>query len=93
MTRHPLRGWKASGQAVDARVDPAAADNYALRFAAQSGHNAAVDRLLQDERVDPAAKDNYAICVAAGKGHAAVVERSIISSSTAAISPQRAMPA
>ena len=59
----------------DARVDPSASDNCAIRWAAEDGHSAVVERLLQDERVNPAADDNYVIRWAARKGHLAVFER------------------
>jgi ankyrin repeat protein len=41
-------------------VDPAARDNYAIKWAADNGHTEIVKLLLGDSRVDPAAKDNYA---------------------------------
>jgi hypothetical protein len=59
----------------NARVDPSAYDNYAVRWAAHEGHLAVVRRLLQDARVDPSANDNHAIGWAAQNGHLAVVER------------------
>jgi len=63
-------------QAVDlGRIDPSARKNIAVRQAAQNGHIAVVDRLLQDKRVDPSANDNYAVRFAADSGHLAVVER------------------
>jgi hypothetical protein len=36
------------------RVDPSADNNYAVRQAAENGHLAVVDRLLEDNRVDVA---------------------------------------
>ena len=44
-------------------------------MAAENGHLAVVERLLQDGRVDPSAYDNYAVRWAAENGHVAVVER------------------
>jgi hypothetical protein len=46
-----------------------------VRLAAENGHLAVVERLLQDKRVDPSADDNYAVRWAAQNGHLAVVER------------------
>ncbi len=63
---------------LDERVDPAADDNYAIRYAAENGHLQVVNRLLQDERVDPAAQDNDAICCAARYGHLQVVNRLLL---------------
>ena len=40
-----------------AMFDPSADDNRAVRLAAQNGHVAVVDRLLQDKRVDPSADE------------------------------------
>ncbi len=60
---------------ADPRVDPAAGDNFAVRFAALYGHVAVVDRLLADPRVDPAASNNQAVRGAASWGYAAVVDR------------------
>ncbi len=60
---------------ADARVDPAADDNYAIRVSAQGGHLGIVDLLLAHARVDPAAEDNYAIRLASDNGHQAVVDR------------------
>jgi hypothetical protein len=37
----------------DKRVDPSAADNYAIRYASKKGHYDVVELLLADERVDP----------------------------------------
>jgi hypothetical protein len=59
----------------DGRVDPSACDSDAVRSAAQYGHLAVVERLLQDKRVDPSAIDNSAIGLAAHDGHLAVVNR------------------
>ena len=44
-----------------ARVDPTAKDNQAIRRASQNGHIEIVRLLLSDSRVDPSANDNYAI--------------------------------
>jgi hypothetical protein len=44
-------------------------------LAARHGHNAVVERLLQDKRVDPSANNNNAVRLAACFGHLAVVER------------------
>jgi hypothetical protein len=62
-----------AGGALDPRVDPAVADNCAIRLAAENGHAAVVALLLGDPRVDPAARDNYAIRWAAAYGFAEVV--------------------
>ena len=59
----------------DARVDPAARNNLAIRWASRHGRVAVVDRLLKDLRVDPAAQDNYSIIKASINGHIEVVER------------------
>jgi ankyrin repeat protein len=58
-----------------AMFDPSGDGNYAIGLAAERGHLAVVDRLLQDERVDPSARDNYAVQQAAVRGHLAVVKR------------------
>jgi ankyrin repeat protein len=58
---------------ADPRVHPAARDNEAIRWAADSGYAEAVRALLADPRVNPAADDNYAILRAALNGHAEVV--------------------
>jgi ankyrin repeat protein len=62
-----------------AMFDPSARDNnnnnYATGLAAECGHLAVVERLLQDKRVDPSASNNYAVRRAAERGHLAVVER------------------
>lgn len=50
-----------NGQLRDERVDPAAHDNYAIRFASRKGHFEIVRLLLQDKRVDPSAKNHEAI--------------------------------
>jgi hypothetical protein len=60
---------------ADARVDPAARDNQAIRLVSQNGHATVVAQLLADPRVDPAAVDNGAIRLASQNGHATVVER------------------
>jgi hypothetical protein len=41
-------------------LDPAAADNKAIRSASITGHVAVVERLLADPRVNPAVDNNYA---------------------------------
>jgi hypothetical protein len=40
---------------MTASIHPSAEDNYAVRMAAENGHLAVVDRLLEDDRVDVAA--------------------------------------
>jgi WD40 repeat protein len=46
----------------------------AITWAAENGHAALVELLLQDDRVDPTAKDNIAFRRAAASGHVSVVE-------------------
>ena len=62
----------------DFQCDPAAEDNYAIRFAAKEGHLSVVKYLLEevDEKfgIDPAAEDNRAIRSAAWNRHVAVVK-------------------
>ena len=66
----------------DARVDPAADNNGAIRLAASCIHSedslAMVNRLLDDHRVNPAADDNNAIRMAAQSGRLDVVERLLL---------------
>jgi hypothetical protein len=50
-------------------------DSIALPWAAQNGHVAVVERLLQDARVDPSTYGNHAVLLAAQNGHLAVVDR------------------
>lgn len=59
---------------ADPRVDPAAADNSAIREAARAGHLAVVERLLADPRADPSAADDEAVRTVARLGHAAIVQ-------------------
>jgi hypothetical protein len=56
----------------DPRVDPSAADNYAIRMASRNGHFLVVQLLLKDPRVDPSADDNYAIRASSENGHASI---------------------
>ncbi len=42
------------------RVDPSAENNFAVRWAAEQGHLAVVERLLDDDRVDAAVAIRYA---------------------------------
>jgi hypothetical protein len=56
-------------------VDLAAKDSFAVQAAAENGHLAVVERLLQCEGVDPGACGSNAFCLAALRGHLAVVER------------------
>ncbi|KAJ3062888.1 transmembrane and coiled-coil domains-containing protein 7, partial [Podochytrium sp. JEL0797] len=56
-------------------LDPSAADNRALRAAAQGGQLGVANLLLQDPRVDPADADNLAIRVASQHGRLGIVER------------------
>ena len=58
----------------DSDVDPAAKNNYSIRWAAENGHTEIIKLLLADPRVDPAADNNYAIRIAAENGHAEVVK-------------------
>ena len=55
-------------------VDPAAKDNYAIRWAAYNGHVEVVKLLLHDVRVDPSTENNLAIHWAAKRGHVKVVK-------------------
>ena len=57
----------------DARVDPSADDNVALRFAVRRGNSNLVRRLLSDPRVDPGKDPHRVIRCAAMKGHTEVV--------------------
>jgi hypothetical protein len=45
---------RSSSDCCKTRVDPSARDNCAVRWAAQYGHLAVVERLLEDDRVDAA---------------------------------------
>jgi hypothetical protein len=58
---------------LDARVDPSARDNQALRCAAGKGHLEIVKLLLSDARVDPSAKNNVALDLASDRGHLEIV--------------------
>jgi surface antigen len=58
-----------------AMFDPSAEGNVAIRRAAENGHLAVVERLLQDERVNPSDGNNLAVRSAAHYGHLEVVER------------------
>jgi ankyrin repeat protein len=55
-------------------VNPAARDNYAIKWAAYYGRTEIVELLLSDSRVNPSARDNWAIKFAALEGHTEVVE-------------------
>ncbi len=58
-------------------VDPAALDNFAIRWAALNGHTDVVKLLLDlplERGVDPAADDNFAFRWAAENGHTAIVQ-------------------
>jgi hypothetical protein len=59
---------------ADPRVDPAAGNNFAIRYASRFGSDGAVKLLLADPRVDPTADNNYAIRHASDNGHAGVVK-------------------
>ena len=56
------------------RVDPTAADDYAVRFASGNGHAEVVKLLLADTRVDPRADNDHAMRMASMHGHAEVVK-------------------
>jgi hypothetical protein len=58
----------------DPRVDPAANENWAIKWAARYGHTEVVRLLLSDERVDPIAQENDAIKQAAENGHDEIVK-------------------
>lgn len=53
------------------QVDPSVAENAAIKWAAQLGHESVVELLLGDSRVDPSADSNYAIGISCknGKDH------------------------
>lgn len=51
------------------KVDPSHFSNYAIRFAAENGHDAVVELLLKDSRVDPSAQKSNAIIEASKNGH------------------------
>jgi DNA-binding FrmR family transcriptional regulator len=59
----------------DSRIDPSFDT---IRLAAQNGHLAVVERLLQDECVDPSDCDDLAVLCAAENGHLAVVVRLLL---------------
>ena len=58
---------------ADARVDPAAVDNRAIRWSSENGHADVVQLLLADARVDPVTRNNYAIRWSIRNGHCDVV--------------------
>ena len=58
---------------ADPRVNPAAYNNLAIRWAAVGGHDEVVALLLADPRVDPSAEENQAIRDAAYWRYAKVV--------------------
>lgn len=58
---------------IDKGVDPSADNNFAIRWAADNGHLAVVESLLQDHRVDPAISDNFTILLAAKNGRVKTV--------------------
>jgi ankyrin repeat protein len=58
----------------DPRVNPAAQNDYAVRWAARNGHLEVLQFLMSDPRVNPAADDNYAVCWAAQCGHLEVLQ-------------------
>jgi hypothetical protein len=56
-------------------VNPSIDTNYAIRFTANCGNIAFVERLLQDPRVDPSANNNEALRAASRNGYLAIIER------------------
>jgi ankyrin repeat protein len=60
-------------QILKSGVDPAADNNYAIRWAAEKGRTVIVRLLLSDPRVNPGVEDNYAIAQAAERGHTEIV--------------------
>jgi len=56
------------------KINPADANNYAIRYAAENGQTEIVKLLLSDDRVDPSADDNEAIRYAAKNGHTEIVK-------------------
>ena len=58
----------------DARVDPAANNKVAVRYASERGHVNVFDLRIQDSRVDPSAYD-FAVRCASKNGHLTVVDR------------------
>jgi hypothetical protein len=58
---------------TDQRVNPAANDSDAIRWASSNGHHEVVRLLLSDQRVNPAAEDNGAIKWASRYGRLEVV--------------------
>jgi hypothetical protein len=58
---------------ADPRVDPAANNNHAIRWASKNGRTEAVRALLADPRVDPTADINWAIREASFYGRAGAV--------------------
>jgi hypothetical protein len=77
----------------DPRVDPAADDNYTIRWAAGRGHVEVVQVLLNDPRVDPAADDNDAIRMAADAGHVAVARALLEAFQVGHLPPPPSLPA
>ena len=59
---------------IEAGINPAARDNYAIRRASYYGRTECVKVLLADNRVNPAAGDNAAIRCAAYNGHTECVK-------------------
>jgi sulfur relay (sulfurtransferase) DsrC/TusE family protein len=58
-------------------IDPAAENNYAIRYASENGHLSVVKYLIglpKEYKIDPAARDNYAIRYASANGHLDVVK-------------------
>ena len=55
-------------------VDPTVDNNFAIRYASNSGHPETVKFLLADPRVNPAADNNTAIRAASSNGHAEIVK-------------------
>jgi len=59
---------------ADPTVNPAADDNYAIRWASSNGYLDVVKILLNDPRVDPSACNNFALRMASSNGYLDVVK-------------------
>jgi hypothetical protein len=55
-------------------IDPTLFDNYAIKCAAEFGHEKVVSVLLRNAKVDPSVDDNYPFRIAAEKGYLNIVE-------------------
>jgi len=56
------------------KVNPAANNNWAIRYSSFYGYDTIVELLLKDPRIDPTANDNDAIKLASEHGHTEIVK-------------------